>query len=154
MKALELENRLEELEQMRSKWLFINLVGFVLWDGLRMIDLYILEELNPLGQILLWSGWLIWTVGLVQLTRLGFKVKKTKMATQILNDEWIELSRLKSWRLAFLAVTLTQVAIIVLNLFSFQISGIFAAELSIFVAVVSALLAFLYFNQEPVNEQV
>lgn len=31
----------EQLENQRSKWLILNLLGFVLWDGMRILDHYV-----------------------------------------------------------------------------------------------------------------
>lgn len=147
-----LETQIEELETMRTRWLLVILLGFIFWDGFRIIDGHLVEGgiANSL-QIIIWTGWLIWVIGLVQLTRVGLKVKKTKMASQILNDELVELTRLKSWRFALIAVVSTQVVIICAPLFSIEISGILSAELSIFVAVVSALSAFTYYENELAN---
>ncbi len=141
------ETQIEELEKMRSRWLLINLIGFVLWDGFRIFDSYLIEGgLATHFQIIYLFGWLTWTLGLVQLTRLGFKAKKVRQASQILNDELVELNRLKSWRLALFVVLITQVVIIALSFLSFDVSGILSAEISIFAAVTAALSAFTYYQ--------
>ncbi len=51
------ETQIEELEKMRSRWLLINLIGFVLWDGFRIFDSYLIEgrTCNSLSNnILIW----------------------------------------------------------------------------------------------------
>jgi hypothetical protein len=141
------ETQIEELEKMRTRWLLVNLIGFVLWDGFRIIDSYLIEGgIATPFQIINLFGWLTWTLGLVQLTRLGFKAKKVRQASQILNDELVEIYRLKSWRLALFVVLLTQMVIIALSILSFDVSGILSAEISIFTAVTAALSAFIYYE--------
>ncbi len=147
-----LTSELEALEKMRSQWLLINLIGFMIWDGFRILDNYLITGgLSNTFQIVLIVGWLIWTLGFIQLTRLGFRAKKTKVALEVLNDELVEHSRLRSWRFALIAVVLTQVIIMLLSFGSIEISGILAAELSLYVVVVSAIAGFVYFDRYPAN---
>lgn len=150
MEALATE--IEALEKMRTRWLLVNLMGFIIWDGFRIVDGYLINGgINNSLQVVLILGWLIWTLGFIQLTRLGFKAKKTKMAMEVLNDELVEHSRLKTWRFAFIVVVITQVVIVVLSLISIEISGMLAAEVSIYMAVVSAIAAFIYFERSAAN---
>ena len=141
--------QVEDFEQKRSKWLLISLIGFCIWDGARIIDTYLLENYNfPILTGILLSGWLIWLVGLIQIVRIGKKIKHNRRLTQILNDELVEINRFKTWRATLVMVALTQVLIITMTVFMPETSGIFAAELSIFVMVTSAISGFLYFNRE------
>jgi len=150
MKTLEIQ--LEELEKMRAKWLLVNLVGFVFWDGFRIANNYLIEGgISTMLLIVYGLGWLTWVIGLVQLSRLSTKVKKTKLASQVLNDELVEFNRLKAWRVALFAVILTQVVVIVSNFLSVEVSGILSAEITVFVGVVSAITAFLYYDQSVAN---
>lgn len=143
-----LVTEIETLEKMRTRWLLVNLIGFIIWDGFRMMDSYVISGgISNTYQIILIIGWLIWVLGFVQLTRLGMKAKKTKMALQILNDEMVTATRFKTWRLALIAVVLTQVFIVALSFGSIEISGVLAAELTIFVAVVSAIGSFIFFDR-------
>lgn len=149
---MSLETQIEELEKMRTRWLCANLTGFILWDGFRIIDGHLTEQgVAAHFQIILWLGWLIWILSFIQLIRLGFKVKKVKQASQILNDELVEFNRFKSWRLALVVTVLTQAVIITLSAFSFNISGVLSAEISIFTAVTVALSAFIYYDTDIAN---
>lgn len=144
-----LQVQVEVLEQNRSKWLLINLIGFCIWDGLRIVDNYLLGNYTSAlltGVTLL--GWLIWIVGLIQIVRIGKEMGRNKQLAQILNDELIELNRFKAWRASLVMIVLTQGVIVITTLFVTEISGILAAELSIFVSVTSAIGGFLYFNKE------
>ncbi|WP_109831463.1 hypothetical protein [Reichenbachiella versicolor] len=147
-----LESQIEELEKMRTTWLLVFLIGFIFWDGFRIVTNHFPENkmVNYATTISL-LGWLTWTLGLIQMFRMGYKVKKVKQAAQILNDELVELNRLKSWRIAFITVVLAQLAIMALSLLSFDISGILSAEISIFIAVTVALSAFIYYNKSIAN---
>lgn len=147
-----LESQIEELETMRIRWLLVNLIGFILWDGFRVIDRYLIDGgLSGPMQIFTFLGWLLWVISFIQLIRLGNKVKKTKLASEILNDELVELSRLKSFQIAFGCVVIMQVVIIGISSVSFEISGALSAELSIFTAVVTAISAFIYFDKQMAN---
>jgi len=144
-----LQIQIEALEHKRSKWLTINMIGFCIWDGLRIVNNYILDNLTyPILTGIELLGGLIWVVGLFQILRIGKELKHDKQIIQIFNDELVELSQLKSWRFSLLMTALTQVLIIITTSFVTEISGIFAAELSIFVLVTSAIGGFLYYNRE------
>lgn len=144
-----LQEQLESLEKWRTKWLYINLVGFCIWDGTRIAKNYLLEDSkHGILTIILLIGWLIWISGLFQLIRFSNKVKKTRQAMHILNDELTQFNRLKAWKTAFLIVCTAQILVIVTSSFITEISGIFVAELSIFLAVVSAIGSFLYYDAE------
>lgn len=124
-------------------------IGFCIWDGLRIIDNYLLENHTfPLLTGIMLLGWLIWLVGLIQIIRIGKEMNGNKLMSQILNDELIEHNRFKAWRASLVMVALTQVFIVMTTLFVTEVSGILAAELSIFVLVTSAIVGFLYFNKE------
>lgn len=149
-----LQIKIEELEQKRSKWLIIGLIGFCIWDGLRIVDRYILSDHTyPILTGMLLLGWLIWSVGLIKILQIGKKLKHDKHVNQILNDELVELNRLKSWRFSLLMIGLTQVFIVITS-FVTNISGILAAELSIFVLVISAIGGFLYYNRDNSESNV
>lgn len=142
------ETQIAYLEKMRTRWLLIVLIGFVLWDAFRIMDSYIIEGETAFHfKIVYFFGWLTWVLGVIQLTRLGIKANKVRQATQILNDELVKIYRLKSWRLALFVVLLTQVVILSLSMFSLNISGILSAEISIFTAVTAALSAFIYYEK-------
>ena len=143
-----LETQIEELEKKRDRWLAINLIGFIVWDGFRIMDNYLIEGgVNNTLEFIYFLGWITWIIGLIQMFRLGYSVKKTHLASQVLNDEWVEFIRLKSWRLAFIMIVLIQIVIIGLQIFTVSVSGILSAELTLFVAVVSAIAAFIYYNK-------
>lgn len=142
-----LQTQVEELEQKRSKWLILNLIGFCVWDGSRIIQNYLMDN-HPALTLITLLGWLIWVVSLVQILRLGKKISADRHVFQILNDELIELTRFKSWRAALVAVTITQGFIILLTSFVTEVSALFAAELTIFVAVLSSIGSFLYYNSQ------
>ncbi len=151
MKSLEIE--LEELETKRTRLLITILVGYFIWDSTRILDLFILKETFPSYlSALLGFGWLIFFVGLVKLLRMGSKIKKSKIAQQVLNDEWIESNRLKAFKTGYMAVLGVQLIIIILSTVSVEISGLLSAEISKFVAVISVLISFLLLNKSEPND--
>lgn len=144
-----LQVQIEALEQKRSRWLKAILIGFSIWYGFRIVDTYFLEKQSHpilLGIVIL--GFFVWLFFLVKLLSLVKEINSTKQINQILNDELVTLNRLKTWRMAFIAVVLTQAVILFLSLFVRELPGMFVAELSIFVAVAFSLGGFLYYNSE------
>ena len=144
---METQQLAEYIEHKRDHWMKWNLVGFVLWQGLRLVQQYLvpghyLALLLPLT--LLGAG--IWGVSLLKLTQL-LQVKKANPALQaILNDELIVAHRWKAAGVGFGILLLMQVLIEVVSYF-YPFSASLSAELSIFVGVVSALGAFLYWHR-------
>lgn len=144
-----LEQQLEEFETGRTKWLTINLIGFFIWDALRITNSYLLDgSSNAILMSAMLLGCIIWLASLIQLIRLGLKVSKSKKALQIFNDELISINRQKTWGVALFAVCMVQVAIMLITTFGTEISGIMAAELSIFVGIISIIGGFLYYNRD------
>ncbi len=139
---------IEKLESKRTKYLRLNLIGFVIWAGLRIVDNYILSGSNPVLLAALAVGCIIWIVSLLQILRLGSKVKKNKEAQAIFNDELIIQHRLKAWKFGFICVILTQVVLILSHLLFSNFSGQMAAEITVFVGITAAVGAFTYFDSK------
>lgn len=144
-----LQTQVEVLERKRSQWLTFNLIAFTMWDGARIIANYVMHDpAHPILTGFTLFGGIFWIISLLQILRLGKRMKKDMQVLRILNDDLIELNRLRSWRLALVVVALNQCLIIMLSLFGIEISGILAAELSIFVLVIAAIGGFLYYDRE------
>lgn len=137
----------EKLEQKRNKWLLLNLLGFILWDGVRILQSYLLKTefsivLTPLELI----GGLLWIISLVQILRLGKSIKENPLLQAILNDELVLLHRMQAWKAGFIVVLGTQIAFLLVHLF-YPFSAALAAELSIFLGVSASITAFIYFQR-------
>ncbi len=144
-----LTQQIEDLESKRIKWLSINLAGFCIWDSLRITTNHLLDISDaPLLTGIMLLGWLIWIIGLVQIIRLSSKVRKTRLALEIMNDELFKINLLKAFRTALVTVIVAQLAIILITTFITHLSGIFVAEISVFISVTTVIGAFLYFNRD------
>lgn len=136
----------EKIEQKRSKWLLLNLLGFVLWDGIRILQGYLLTDFRIILTPLELVGGLLWMVSLVQLLRLGKDIKANPLLQAIFNDELVLLHRMQAWKTGFIVVLGTQIAFLLVHLF-YPFSAALAAELSIFLGVSASITAFIYFQR-------
>ncbi|MES2731462.1 MAG: hypothetical protein V4714_06925 [Bacteroidota bacterium] len=137
----------ERWEGDRIKWIKWMLLGFMLWDGARISEKYLFPGqyefvLAPMIAI----GTIIWMVGMLKLSQLSKLLKKNKQLNIILNDEMIVLHRLKAFTTGFYALVATQVLIQFIS-YSHPFSSILAADISIFVGVVSAGVAFIVYHR-------
>lgn len=139
---------IEKLENKRTKYLRINLIGFVIWAGLRIIDNYLLSGPEPVLLVALAIGWIVWIASLLQILRLGSIVKKNKEAQEIFNDELVSQYRLKAWKFGFICVILTQAFLILSSLLFSNFSGQMAAEITLFVGITATVGAFTYFDSK------
>lgn len=145
MNREQLQDKVEVLERQRVTWLLINLIGFCVWDGLRIVDRYgFTGPSYPVITGLMLMGWLAWVSGLWQVFRLKREMNRDQRLLHMLNDERVEHNRFRAWRIGLIAVVLTQVAILSASLFAVEISGALAADLTILVAVAVATGGFLY----------
>lgn len=137
----------ENLDKKRSQWIAINLIGFIIWDGMRILGNYFIHgEVHPLLFITEIIGWLIWTISLIWIIRTSKRINKDENLKTVLNDEYVVVSRLKSWRAGFISILITQVVILLIAL-TVTISGQLSAEISIFVGVGSAMLSFIVYHR-------
>ena len=145
-----IQQQLENLEKGRSRWIFVNLIGFCVWDGMRILNNYFANPLElPVSTGIMILGWGIWILGLIQLFKVSAKAKQTKNAMGILNDELVQINRMKAWRLAFVVLCFSQVMVLLYSLAITNISSALSAEISIYIGVIAAIGGFLYFNNDP-----
>jgi hypothetical protein len=137
----------EALDQSRRKMLLGYLVGFDVWLVMRIADAVLgrttlgSARLGLIGVAL--AGWAYWSVQLIHMIRWVRHVRRDPELAASLNDERIELARLKSWRVGFFAVLAAQ-AIPLLA----PIPAVVAGQLTILVGVTVAIAAYLAFERE------
>lgn len=137
----------EKLEQERSKWLLLCLLGFILWDSIRILHGYILQTLPDMLMIPLeLLGGLLWMISLVQIFRLGKRIHSNPLLQRMLNDELVRSNRMNAWKTGFIVVLGTQAALLVVHMFH-PFSAALGAEISIFLGVVSSIAAFISLNK-------
>lgn len=138
--------QIEKLESKRTRLIKVNLAGFILWDGMRIVNAYLLTNPAPVLKFIEILGWALWFVSLFMILSLRRKINSSRQMSAILNDELILSNRLKAWRFAFGSVMVMNGCLIAINLF-WPVSGIFAAESSIFAGVVATIGSFLYYSE-------
>jgi hypothetical protein len=137
----------EALDQSRRRMLLGFLVGFDVWVIMRIADAVLGR--TTLGSARLGliavalAGWAYWSVQLIQMIRWVRHVRRDPELAASLNDERIELARLKSWRVGFFAVLAAQ-AIPLLA----PIPAVVAGQLTILVGLTASIGSYLAFERE------
>jgi hypothetical protein len=135
-----------DAERTRTRLLLGGLIFFVIWEGLRLAERLFAGSLDRttrqvliIGSLL---GWLGWSYYLIRTVSLGRIVRSTPGLESTLNDEFIQLARLKAFRAGFVAVMLAQIVPI-----AFTIPGPVAGQLSILVGVATTIGGFLIYER-------
>ena len=137
----------DQLDRSRRRMLLGFLVGFGVWEGMSIARALLGRASLPgvvrhgLFVVSL-VGWAYWCVQLIHMVRWVRHVRRDPELAASLNDERIELARLKSWRVGFFAVLAAQ-AIPLLA----PIPAVVAGHLTILVGVTVAIPAYLAFER-------
>jgi hypothetical protein len=136
----------EELDRSRRKMLVGFLVGFGVWQGMSIARALLGRTSFPVGLAALFvslAGWAYLCVQLVRMLRWGRRLRRDPELAASLNDERVELARLKSWRVGFFAVLAAQ-AIPLLAPIPAEVGG----RLTILVGVTASIGGYLAFERE------
>ena len=129
-------------ERTRTRLLLGSLVFFVIWEGMRLAERWSAGSLDRTTRVVLITGsllgWLGWSYYLIRTVSFGRFVRSTPGLESALNDEFVQLARLKAFRAGFVGVMLAQIVPI-----TFTMPGPVAAQLSILVGVATTIAAFL-----------
>lgn len=133
-------------ERTRTRLLLGGLICFVIWEVLRLTERAWGATLNRatrqaliIGSLI---GWLGWSYYLIRTIRLGRIVRATPGLESMLNDEFVQLARLKAWRAGLFAVLVAQI-----GLMAFQVPGHIAPQLTMLVGVAASIGAFLIYER-------
>ncbi len=138
----------EELDRSRRRMLLGFLVGFGVWEG-TSIARALLGRASLPGVVrhglfvVSLVGWAYWCVQLIHMIRWGRRVRRDPELAASVNDERVELARLKSWRVGFFAVLVAQ-AIPLLA----PIPAIVGGRLTILVGLTASIGSYLAFDGE------
>jgi hypothetical protein len=91
-----------------------------------------------------------WGLQLLRMLQIERMLRKQPQLADALNDEYVQQKRWKAWKVAFCAILVCQAVIILINLLAPFDAGI-GALITIWVAVVSSIGTFLYFDRESKN---
>lgn len=141
--------RQEQLDRRRYRSILWFLVGFGIWQGLRVAQglwpTLNTWPLDPVATGISLTGWIVW---LYQLTRLFLLKRGLSPAEQRqLNDERVQRSRRMSFMVGFWAMIAATGPILFLP-GAFTAAAV--ANLMILVGVGTSLCAFLYFESNGV----
>jgi hypothetical protein len=138
----------EQLDRSRYKAIKWFTVGWGMWLGLY---LFMYLAVNPVFKTILLvvglAGWIIWTINLIKVYRLGKIMNADETLRNALNDENHQQNIHKSF-VAGYAVTLATIAILMVIAAFFKVSATLALFISLYIGVLSVLLASLFYNRE------
>jgi hypothetical protein len=91
-----------------------------------------------------------WGIHLIRMLKIERILRQQPQLADALNDEYVQHKRQKAWKVAFFAILVCQAVIILANLLAPFDAGS-GALITIWVAVVSSIGAYLYFDRESEN---
>lgn len=141
----------EELFEIRRKVLTGFLIGFAIWHGMHIFNLLVNfpDELSYLTYASTIIGLIAWgfaTINLFKMFDIAKKLKEDGELIRIVDNEYTKLNRLKAFTLSFFVVLGAEAFLLVLSIF-YNIPVRAAINITIFVAVVTALIAFIQFDK-------
>ncbi|MCK9206499.1 MAG: hypothetical protein M0P66_05245 [Salinivirgaceae bacterium] len=128
------------------KWLTI---GWTIWFGTYIAKDWINNRLI-FGFLFLigFIGWILFTVNLIKYLRLGKKVNSDNKLKEALNNEMHQFYGYKSFFWGFWTIVATISILFVISLFYHQISALIVCEITLFIGVLSTLIAGLIYNRD------
>jgi hypothetical protein len=132
------------------------LIGFSFGFSFSLIAVFIssisstsivFSNYRSLFLILALFGWIFWFYNLIRILNYQRKIKKDPKLSETLNDEYIQLLRLKSFNIAFWIILVSQGFIYITNMF-YKLSVELVILLNIFIAVLAAILSFIILDRE------
>jgi membrane protease YdiL (CAAX protease family) len=153
-------SKIEKMNKMRRNILFIVIIGSSIAFGAFLYpSVYRLFHLNErprfdetpfLYALVIWlSAVLFFGVRYLLYKRT---LRKDQSLREAVNDERVKLNWLRAYRFAFFAVVLFQVIILLLQLLEVLVGPMYLLlpqlYLTLFLAILSLVGAFLYFNRE------
>ncbi len=139
----------DELDRSRRQVLLGIVIGYSIW----LVTFLLLQDWRlPIGVDLAilgigLAGCGYWTFHLLRMLRMERVLRRQPELADAMNDEFVQQKRWKAWKFAFIAVLVCQALLILVNLWIPFDAGL-AAQLTIWVAVVSSIGAFLYYDRE------
>ena len=142
----------DALDHTRQRMLVGMLVGFALWQGIRIADGFAVAHTDWVA--LRWgllatglAGWLCWSYYLVRMLMLGRKLRAEPALAAALNDEFIQHGRLRAFATAFWVVMAGQAVAAGFGAF-LRLDGALVANITILIGVSAAIGAFLLYTRE------
>jgi hypothetical protein len=128
------------------------IAGFGIWQGTRIIDGILSKASLPttinitliIIQLLAWGFWLFY---LIKMIRVGRVIKNDQKLKEALNDELTRHIRLKAMAAGFWSLIILQILLsISVSFLNIKIGTVL--DINIFVAVLSFIISFLFFERE------
>lgn len=139
----------EQLEKKRLKYLKINLIGFIIWYPSLIANTHdVAFHVIGTGMLVISNliGFILWAWSLRKITSLGKMLKSNKLMLEILGDEFFKENQKKSFRMALIAIGVSQIVFILWTTLSGDISGRLVAELGILILVTAHVGSFIFYQ--------
>ncbi len=139
----------EDVDLSRRKALLKFVIGYSIFQAAFILNQFwhplMVLRLAIVGIGLLSCGY--WAVQLIGMLRIGRLLRQQPQLAEALNDEYVQQKRWKAWKVSFFIVLACQAAIFLVNqLIPFEAGS--GALITIWVAVVSSIGAYLYYDRE------
>jgi len=145
---MELQNTVNSIERKHLLYLKLNLIGFVLWYGIMIIQEH-LETPTYLKLILMiisLTGGVIWMITLVKLTKLGKLINGKPLLKAIFSDDLFKANKDKAIKVTLVVLMVLQVVFHSITSFLMDISGAFIVKMNILVGMMIATGSFIFFQ--------
>jgi len=143
-----MKNRtVEELDKSRYNMMLWFTIGWGIWFGSFILK-DIIENYALRGILLFLAlvSWVIWTKQLLKQRKLLKIMNANKTLSNALNDELVAYNLLKSSQVGFWSLLNTTVLCLIISAYT-DISAILVTEIILFFGVLSALIAWLFYNK-------
>ena len=139
---------IEKLDKSRYNLIKWFTIGWSIWFGGFIIKDLISNKLI-LGLIILIGlfGWIIFSVNLIRLRKLGKIVNSDSDLKNALNDELMLHNRNKSFTVGFWTFSILICIFFILSMF-INISTLIVCEITLYIGTLSTLVSLLIFNRD------
>lgn len=138
---------IEKLDKSRYNLIKWFTIGYAIWFGGFILKDLIRNKLL-LGLIILIGlfGWIIWTVNLFRLQKLGKIINSDNKLKSALSDELFLHNRNKSFVVAYWTTMILVSIFLGLSIYT-DISALIVCEITLYIGVLSGLISSLIFNR-------
>jgi hypothetical protein len=141
-------SRIEQLDQLRYRLLKWSTISWAIWYGTFILkDVIHNHVIMAIVVLIGLPAWLIWTVNLLKILKLGRELRLDRKLNEALNDELHQLNMHKSYQIGYWVVLSTTTVFLCIAEF-FEIKALLVTELTLYFGVLSFLIAGLIYNRD------
>jgi len=138
------------LEKNRTKFIKRSLIGFAAWQLTYLIQHFhydTVKIITGFSTIISLIGGIVWAYYLIKIVLLSFLMQKKRQLANSLNNEYIQLIRLKSFTIGFWVVLGLVGILFAFSLF-FALNIQFVLHILLVVGVIAPLVSYLILDKD------